>query len=66
VVICSELPTNEGSTIIYIAEQLASVIGANRAATNRALGELQESGDVEVRHRYFYVTDLEALKRASA
>jgi DNA-binding transcriptional regulator YhcF (GntR family) len=52
VVTCSELPTNEGSTIIYIAEQLASMIGANRAATNRALGELRESGGVEVRHRY--------------
>jgi DNA-binding transcriptional regulator YhcF (GntR family) len=52
VVICSELPIEEGSKIIYIAEQLASMIGANRAATNRALGELRESGGVEVRHRY--------------
>jgi CRP-like cAMP-binding protein len=65
VVICSDLPTNEGSIMIFATEQLASMIGTNRAATNKALGERQESGEVEVRDRYFYVTDLEGLKRAS-
>jgi hypothetical protein len=43
--------------MIYATEQLASMIGTDRAATNKALGERQESGEVEVRDRYFYVTD---------
>jgi hypothetical protein len=41
------------------------MIGANREATTRAFGRLQEGGGVELRERYIYVVDVEALKRAS-
>jgi CRP/FNR family transcriptional regulator len=61
------LVTPEGYRIPtrYTHHQLATMIGANRESTTRALGELQERGGVEVRSRYVYVTDLEALERAS-
>jgi CRP/FNR family cyclic AMP-dependent transcriptional regulator len=49
----------------YTHRQLSTMIGANREATTRALGRLREEGGVELRNRYIYVTDLEALKRAS-
>jgi hypothetical protein len=41
------------------------MIGTNREATTRAFGQLQEDGGVELRERYIYVTDVDALKRAS-
>ena len=61
------LVTPEGYRIPtrYTHHQLATMIGANRESTTRALGELQERGGVELRSRYVYVTDLEALERAS-
>jgi CRP/FNR family cyclic AMP-dependent transcriptional regulator len=49
----------------YTHGQIASMIGANREATTRAFGQLHEDGGVQLRERYIYVTDLEALKRAS-
>ena len=49
----------------YTHQQIASMIGANREAVTKAFGELQKGGSVELRNRYVYVTDLEALKRAS-
>lgn len=49
----------------YTHSQIASMIGANREATTRAFSELQEVGGVERRRRFVYVTDIEALKRAS-
>ena len=49
----------------YTHQQIASMIGANREATTRAFGRLQEDGEVELRERYIYVTDVEALKRAA-
>jgi CRP/FNR family cyclic AMP-dependent transcriptional regulator len=49
----------------YTHRQIASMIGANREAVTRALGELQEGGSVELRKRYVYVTDVEVLRRAS-
>ncbi|MDQ5813014.1 MAG: Crp/Fnr family transcriptional regulator [Actinomycetota bacterium] len=49
----------------YTHAQLASMIGANREATTRALGTLRERGAVEVRERRIHVVDPEALKRAA-
>jgi CRP/FNR family transcriptional regulator len=49
----------------YTHEQLATMVGANREAVTRALRRLREEGAVQTRSRYMYVTDLEALKRAS-
>jgi CRP/FNR family transcriptional regulator, cyclic AMP receptor protein len=59
--------TSEGYRIAtrYTHWQLASMIGANREATTRALGQLREEGAVWLRNRYIYVTDMEALKHAS-
>ena len=51
--------------IRYTHQQIASMIGAKREATTRAFGRLQEEGGVELKERYIYVTDVEALKRAS-
>ncbi len=48
----------------YTHQQLASMIGANREAITRALKTLRERGAVEVKERYIYVPDLEALRRA--
>ena len=49
----------------YTHQQLASMIGANREAITRAFKTLRELGAVEVKERYIYVTDLEALRRAA-
>jgi CRP/FNR family transcriptional regulator len=49
----------------YTHRQMASMIGATRESTTRAFGRLQEEGGVQLRDRYIYVTDVEALKRAS-
>ncbi len=51
--------------IRYTHRQIASMIGANRESTTRAFGRLQEEGGVELKERYIYITDVEALKRAS-
>ena len=49
----------------YTHRQLASMIGANREATTRALGTLRRRGIVEVKERRIHVADLEALNRAT-
>jgi CRP/FNR family transcriptional regulator, cyclic AMP receptor protein len=49
----------------YTHRQLATMIGANRESTTRAFGRLQQEGGVQLRERYVYVTDIEALRRAS-
>jgi CRP/FNR family transcriptional regulator, cyclic AMP receptor protein len=49
----------------YTHGQIASMIGANRETTTRAFGKLHEDGGVQLRERYIYVVDVEALKRAS-
>ena len=49
----------------YTHQQISSMIGANRESTTRAFGRLQEEGGVELKERYVYVTDVEALKHAS-
>jgi len=48
----------------YTHRQLASMIGANREATTRALRRLRQEA-VRVMNRYVYVTDVEVLRRAS-
>ncbi len=59
--------TSEGYRIPtrYTHQQIATMIGANREAVTRALGKLRDEGAVQLRKRYIYVTDVEALKRAS-
>jgi CRP/FNR family transcriptional regulator, cyclic AMP receptor protein len=49
----------------YTHEQLASMIGANREATTRALGALRRRGIVQVRDRRVHVTNPEALHRTA-
>jgi CRP/FNR family transcriptional regulator, cyclic AMP receptor protein len=49
----------------YTHRQVVSMIGANRESTTRAFGRLQEAGGVELREGHVYVTDVDALKRAS-
>jgi CRP/FNR family transcriptional regulator, cyclic AMP receptor protein len=49
----------------YTHAQLASMIGANREATTRAMGTLRDRGAVGVRYRRVYVRDLEALRRSA-
>jgi CRP/FNR family transcriptional regulator, cyclic AMP receptor protein len=49
----------------YTHAQLASMIGANREATTRALGALRRRGIVQVRNRRVHVTNPEALHRTA-
>jgi CRP/FNR family transcriptional regulator len=52
-------------TTRYTHQQIASMIGANREAVTKAIGELRDAGIVEVRNRQIHVADLEALERAA-
>jgi CRP/FNR family cyclic AMP-dependent transcriptional regulator len=58
-------PEGERLTTSYTHAQLASMIGANREATTRALGALRDGGIIEIRERRIHVVDLEALRRAA-
>ncbi len=49
----------------YTHQQLGTMIGANREAVTRAFARLRDAGAVEVRRRYIYAEDMEALKRAA-
>ena len=59
--------TPEGYKIAtrYTHQQLATMIGAKREATTRALRALRECGAIEVRRRRIHVVDQEALARAA-
>ena len=59
--------TPEGHKIAtrYTHQQLATMIGAKREATNRAIRALRECGAIEVRRRRIHVVDQEALARAA-
>jgi CRP/FNR family cyclic AMP-dependent transcriptional regulator len=61
------LVTPEGRVIPtrYTHRQLATMIGANREATTRAMRALRERGAIEVRGRHIRVVDPEALARAA-
>ena len=49
----------------YTHRQLGSMIGANREAVTRALGDLRRRGIIEIRERRIHVVDIEALRRAA-
>jgi len=59
--------TREGYKLLtrYTHRQPASMIGANREAVTRALKELRDEGDVEVRDRRIHVVDPAVLKQAA-
>jgi CRP/FNR family transcriptional regulator len=57
--------TADGSRMIptrYTHRQLASMVGSNREALTRAFARLRKAGAVELRNRYIYVTDADALE----
>ncbi len=49
----------------YTHQQLASMIGSNRASTTRALERLRDEGLIEVRKRCIHVTDMAGLERVA-
>ena len=49
----------------YTHQQTVTMLGANRESVTRAFGRLQEDRRVELRERYIYIMNVEALKRAS-
>lgn len=49
----------------YTHQHLGTMIGTNREAVTRAFGQLQDEGAVELRRRYIYVRDIEAVRRAA-
>jgi CRP/FNR family transcriptional regulator, cyclic AMP receptor protein len=49
----------------YTHQQLASMIGSNRASTTRALRRLRDEGLIEVRKRCIHVTDMAGLGRVA-
>jgi CRP/FNR family transcriptional regulator, cyclic AMP receptor protein len=57
--------TSEGVRIStrYTQERLATMIGAKRVAVTRAFNLLRQNGAVELKERYIYVKDPQALKR---
>jgi CRP/FNR family cyclic AMP-dependent transcriptional regulator len=59
--------TKEGPMIPtrYTHKQLGSMVGSNREAVTRALGELQERGALEVKERRLYVRDFDALRQSA-
>jgi CRP/FNR family cyclic AMP-dependent transcriptional regulator len=59
--------TSEGYKISthYTHQQLATMIGAKREATTRAMRALRECGAIEVRRRRIHVVDQEALARVA-
>ncbi len=57
--------TDDGSRKLptrYTHQQLASMVGSNREAITRAFGRLRKAGAVEIRGRYIYLTDADALE----
>src|SRR5829696_8379929 len=59
--------TSEGPMIPnrYTHKQLGSMVGSNREAVTRALGDLQEAGAIEVKARHLYVRDFDALRSSA-
>lgn len=49
----------------YTHQHLGTMIGANREAVTRAFGQLQDKGAVELRRRFIYVRDVEAVKQVA-
>ena len=51
--------------IHYTHRQLATMIGSSRETVTRAFTKLQKAGAVELRNRYIYLKDTQALERAA-
>jgi CRP/FNR family cyclic AMP-dependent transcriptional regulator len=49
----------------YTHKQLGSMVGSNREAVTRALGDLQDTGAIEVKARHLYVRDFDALRSSA-
>src|ERR687898_943504 len=49
----------------YTHEHLGTMIGANREAVTRAFGRLQDEGALQIRRRFIYIDDVEALERVA-
>jgi CRP-like cAMP-binding protein len=47
----------------YTHQHLGTMIGTNREAVTRALGQLQDEGSVQLRRRLIHVPDAQALKK---
>jgi CRP-like cAMP-binding protein len=58
-------PGEIGIPTRYTHEHLGTMIGANREAVTRAFGRLQDEGALQIRRRFIYVEDVEALERAA-
>jgi CRP-like cAMP-binding protein len=58
-------PGEIGIPTRYTHEHLGTMIGANREAVTRAFGHLQDEGVIQMRRRFIYVQDVEALERAA-
>jgi CRP-like cAMP-binding protein len=58
-------PGEIGIPTRYTHEHLGTMIGANREAVTRAFGHLQDEGALQIRRRFIYVEDVEALERAA-
>jgi CRP-like cAMP-binding protein len=58
-------PGEIGIPTRYSHEHLGTMIGANREAVTRAFGHLQDEGPLQMRRRFIYVQDVEALERAA-
>jgi len=58
-------PAEIGIPIRYTHEHLGTMIGANREAVTRAFGRLQDEGVIQMRRRFIYVQDVEALESAA-
>ena len=59
--------TEEGPMIPtrYTHKQLSSMVGSNREAVTRALGDLQKEEAIEVKGRRLYVRDFDALRQSA-
>jgi CRP/FNR family cyclic AMP-dependent transcriptional regulator len=58
-------PGEIGIPTRYTHEHLGTMIGANREAVTRAFGHLQDEGVIQMRRRFIYVQDVEALESAA-
>jgi CRP/FNR family transcriptional regulator, cyclic AMP receptor protein len=58
-------PGEIGIPTRYTHEHLGTMIGANREAVTRAFGHLQDEGALQMRRRFIYVEDVEALESAA-
>jgi CRP-like cAMP-binding protein len=58
-------PGEIGIPTRYTHEHIGTMIGANREAVTRAFGRLQDEGVIQMRRRFIYVQDVEALESAA-